>query len=389
MLISLNRVTSELAEKVSLLVYVKFFAPMTDGQPLPRGIEGSIQPGFTLRVYPLFVSREVAFWLMSTSYRIASTNSYATTIDGQIIPEHSHLSGVSIGGLVIIGILFTAFLYLYISPLFRKPDEPAAEESNPTPIPSRDAEAGGSMDLSEKHSLIAWMRRCSRGRFADTTGSNRGFPPRSNRAESRIPTPGNEKRCNSFFSRFSIVPHLALPLKLPPVYSSHPATPIPTPTPTSACSSRSQRSNLTAPPAVSSPLAQIPIRGPAKRVFVPARRISFCSNSAPADVESGTSEPQPNPELIIESESVSLDRTPTKTTFRPRNEASRSVSESTLHPAWMARLPSPSKAVVVHSDKSNSAPEASTAAEDRVVIRPGIVLKEARATRSTTPGPPF
>ncbi|KAG5643690.1 hypothetical protein DXG03_000523 [Asterophora parasitica] len=246
---------------------------------------------------------------------------------------------MSVGGLVIIGVLFAAFLYLYISPLLQKLIEPAAQDPNPATTPGEDTEAGFAMDRSEEHSLMAWIRRRSRGRFADTTGNHCGPSPQSKRAglsnslapNSRIAT-GEKLSRTSLFSRISIVPHLALPAKLPPAHSGRPSTPASAP----LSPSRSQRSNLTAPPAVSSPLAQKPLRGTHKRLLVPARRISFLSNSAAANTETGSSR--------NESTSVSPNNTLTKATSR-LNDASRSVSDCTLHPAF---LTSPLKAVVVN-----------------------------------------
>ncbi|KAG5654631.1 hypothetical protein H0H81_011606 [Sphagnurus paluster] len=266
---------------------------------------------------------------MSTSYRIASVQGPSTTIDGQNIPGKHHLSGVSIGGLVVIGIMILMFLYLYISPMFQKDLKPGPEESKTLPVPNGDAESGCVIDESEKNLLVAWMRRRSRGRFVNTMGSNRGTSP--SRPNLDTPAIVTEKR-NTFFSRISIVPHLTLPSKVQPAYDSRSHTL----TTVSACSSQSYHTTL---PTISSPFAQKATE--AKRICDPVRRISFRTNLAPTNVHDLHPSSQPKPESVVESRS---ERISDKTASPIRPTTPHSVSDGSLHPTW---IPSPTRAAMI------------------------------------------
>ncbi|KAG6909485.1 hypothetical protein DXG01_017207 [Tephrocybe rancida] len=137
----------------------------------------------------------------------------------------------------------------------------------------------------------------------------------------------DKKRAPSFFSRISIVPHLALPLFPPPVYSSRPTSPARS---ASNMSSNTSRSSHTAAPIVSSPLAQQD--PPAKRSFLSTYRMSFRSNSAPADPENVAAR-------------TFLDRVSLASLGSSLN-TSGNEADNALHPTWISRIRSPSKDVV-------------------------------------------
>lgn len=170
------------------------------------------------------------------------------------------------------------------------------------------------MEQRDTRNLVTWMRRGSRGRFVDTQGYHGGTPrPQTNYGRF------------SLFGRSSIIPNLP-PVTPPPAYATRPGTPVPgTPAPDYQFS-----------PAIPSPLAPprensgTPV--PTVRFFGPGRRTSFRPEPA-----------SPSP----------LGRAASSTTILRPPTATRSVSDSTLHPST-ARLPAPSRALVFDREPSRS-----------------------------------
>ena len=85
---------------------------------------------------------------MSTFKRVPKTNSPLTVL-----------------ALVISGILFTIYMWFYLSPLFRGQGPTAARRDVVA-----DAEMNAAAPDPEKASLITWIHRSSLGRFIDVTG---------------------------------------------------------------------------------------------------------------------------------------------------------------------------------------------------------------------------
>jgi hypothetical protein len=221
--------------------------------------------------------------------------------------------------LVIPALLFIVFLWFLISPLLRDKTVAAGR--------SKDVDTEGLRSIEdqyEKASLLNWMRRSSRGRFADVAGNHKPYNVNQ-------PTQGkSEDRRFSFstlFVRNSLVPHIvSVTVTPPPIYT--------------ATIPNAKHNDFA--PTVSSPLACAPLecvppeqgRLTVPRIFVPARRISLRSISGPS---------------------------PTMSSFRPQM-AARSVSdaETTRLPSSStnARLPSwlpiPSKALVLARESPGS-----------------------------------
>lgn len=154
----------------------------------------------------------------------------------------------------------------------------------------------------ETSKLIAWMRRGSRGRFVDTEGFHGGAQrPQTNHGRF------------SFFGRSSIIPNLD-PSTPPPAYASQPGTPAPAYV-------------VSSPP---TPLCSKP------STPVPTVRLFTSPTRSPAT----SYRPEPASPSPL-GRTVSTTSSTTVFNIRPP-VATRSVSDSTLHPS----LPVPSRAVI-------------------------------------------
>jgi hypothetical protein len=215
--------------------------------------------------------------------------------------------------------LFIAFLWFLISPILLDATiiAPAARRR-------RDVDTEGLHsieDQRERDSLLSWMRRSSRGRFADTKGNNDAHNV-SHHTQGRSKA-HHRFSLSTFFARSSLVPHIAT-VTPPPIYTITPADHF--------------------APAISSPLAIPPLECAPEhrqlltvpRIFIPARRISLRSISGPV-----------LPSMM--------------STFRPQM-APRSVSDSQNTPlpfsgtiaCLPSRLPAPSKALVLARESPGS-----------------------------------
>lgn len=219
----------------------------------------------------------------------------------------SYLSKVM--GLGFIGFICLIFVWCYVSPLLRKKRIFAAlrRKSSESII----AEEWPSLILNdyEKKTLVSWLRRCSRGRFADTDLKLLRVitPPELNRKlEHKTSGPWA-----AFFPSGS--PYLA-PLTPPPKYASPDKALAPNP--------RSASSPIPYPFALDSeihiaqPLPALSV----PRMFLPHRRIVLRSASVPA------------------------------APIEEKQSYQRSVSDSRVQPSTYVPLPSPSRAMVVYRE---------------------------------------
>ncbi|RDB26891.1 hypothetical protein Hypma_004977 [Hypsizygus marmoreus] len=199
-----------------------------------------------------------------------------STVDGQQVPRNHHLTPAAIAALVMIVTFFLIFFYFYISPLLRgripSSSPPSSRfthaamnttqnsdimdveaSAGPAPTTGTQNEKFDPNTTTEQSTLLAWMRRRSRGRFADTTGNTRPllnsrsrfslFPrplPDVNPSTPPRPRPGGTtgRSRPSFFSRISIIPRFVVQSEMqpgtpPPAYATHPGTPT-SPSPYSA-----------------------------------------------------------------------------------------------------------------------------------------------------------
>lgn len=221
--------------------------------------------------------------------------------------------------LLIPALLFIVFLWFFISPILldKTVIAPAARRSKDIDTGLHSIENQG-----EQASLLNWMRRSSRGRFADTEGNHR--PHNVKDSSQRRSEAYHRFSLSTFFARSSLVPHIA-PVTPPPIYT------VTTPDQFSPTVS----SPLTRPPLECVPSRQERMLS-VPRIFVPARRISLRSVSGPT-------------------------LSPTMSTLRPQMVArSVSISESTLLSpsstiaSLSSRIPVPSKALVLPHESPGS-----------------------------------
>ncbi|GLB42208.1 hypothetical protein LshimejAT787_1102230 [Lyophyllum shimeji] len=332
----------------------------------------------------------------------------------EVYSRKYHISGLAVAGLAGIGIVLAVLAYFYISHLLRKAVAPRVpSRMSNVAHTSDDTEAGGgTTDQSEKNSLMAWMRRRSRGRFADTTGSHRGggLPPppplqqRSSSATLVEKPPGQAPtRMTSFFSRISIVPHLAAPPRAHnPDQRQRPAPP--TGTFPSTVSSGIRRPNLHAAPTLSPPLAHGPHDAQSHANVVRANRTPLRSQAALADAGRSRSVPVSDPKVLQLASRLPGAAQPQTQGTQPLQTPSRSAPGGEgQRSAGATDLPKSSKTTVTDQTQgtSNGSPvrevERSGVIEDKTIV-PGpkdsaAPVGEGRGERSPrsreTPAPPF
>ncbi|KAF9457497.1 hypothetical protein BDZ94DRAFT_1314149 [Collybia nuda] len=211
-------------------------------------------------------------------------------------------------------VLIFVFLWFYLTPILRNKKTISAAHLRAT-----DPEVSGipAMEQRNPNHLVTWMRRGSRGRFIDTQGSH-GHRPRPRTNHGRF----------SFFARSSIIPSLSQVSTPPPPYAARPSTPSPaTPAP-----------DYQFPPTVPSPLAP-----PRENSGAPVSIVRYLGQRRSMSSRPTTGPISPSPLGRISTSGVVL--------CPPM--ATRSVSESTLHPS-MARLPVPSRALVYDRESLGS-----------------------------------
>ncbi|KAJ6513296.1 hypothetical protein C8R45DRAFT_1088343 [Mycena sanguinolenta] len=251
------------------------------------------------------------------------------TVDGEIIHVRVQpINTISVSALIISVLLFVAFMYFYLHPLFRNRE--------PRPTRSSDAERPAMQkDEEEKNDLLSWLHIRSRDRFS-TTVRESPFPKRS----FRLASPPGLERNPSSFARGSLIPHLSPTLTPPPpAYASRLSSPSssphnsPYPRPRVPSPLSSPRSETTGSP-FSLPFHTLPA------FTTPAARVC---DAASEQIPRRTlpRRPQtPHPSRNCSDTVSSL----TTLAMRPAM-APRSVSDHTLHPE-AADLPIPSRARV-------------------------------------------
>ncbi|KAJ7274428.1 hypothetical protein B0H12DRAFT_398260 [Mycena haematopus] len=295
------------------------------------------------------------------------------TVNGEIIRVRVQpINTISVSALVISVLLFIAFMYIYLHPLFRN--------RGPYPTRSSDAEQPGiPKDEEEQNSLLSWLHFRSRDRFSTAVHDS----PVTKRSP-RLASPPGLKQNLSSFARGSLIPHLSPTLASPPpAYASRTSSPFSSPhngpfgrscvpSPLSSEAASSPRALSLSPPL---PALSAPAACARAMAFEETLHIQFdLHRSAPS-----------HPQTTHRSRSCS-DTVPslTKLAVRPV-VAPRSVSAHTLHPE-AADLPIPSRARVYTTG------EASTV---RRVARPregaglglGVSIGLAERGRTLTRGP--
>ncbi|KAF8206478.1 hypothetical protein K438DRAFT_477456 [Mycena galopus ATCC 62051] len=264
------------------------------------------------------------------------------TVNGEIIRVRVQpINTISVSALVISVLLFLAFMYFYLSPLWRNRG-PRATRSN-------DAEQPGMQEdeeEEEKRSLLSWLHFRSRDRFS-TVIHKTAVPKQS----PRLAIPPSLKRSPSSFARGSLIPHLPPTLTPPPpAYASRPSSPYSSPhlggprVPSPLSSPRSEATSNPRTPSLSRTSPALP--APTTRARSHSPEQTSIISRAPFDPrQSAPIRPRTvSAPHQSRNRSDTVPLSPTMLAVRPVM-APRSVSAHTLHPE-AADLPIPSHARV-------------------------------------------
>lgn len=217
---------------------------------------------------------------------------------------------------MISAILFAIYLWFYISPILKDKNVIA-----PFSQTKRNAREETKYE-TEKNTLLVWMRRGSRGRFADTEGNRRAPQTKENERFSFF------RQRAPLFARSSIIPPIPEITPPPPAYVSYPNSPTP-------------EYRFPSPPRTPTPLRST---GGVQNLSVPAtlNRASFSTTTRPYLNRIFLSSPAPT---IIRDENAAGQ------CLRPF-QPPRSL-DNTLHPSLLS-LPVPSRAVGYNREASSA-----------------------------------